>query len=99
MEDKNELRSELDYELNFDLLDFCIDWCACNTLEECQTILRTHSHIFVGEFVKSLLKINNIAKELQEVAEYQEDLELLQKLKDIPPKLMKFIITNQSLYL
>ena len=99
LEDKNELRSELDYELNFDLLDFCIDWCACNTLEECQTILRTHSHIFVGEFVKSLLKINNIAKELQEVAEYQEDLELLQKLKDIPPKLMKFIITNQSLYL
>ena len=56
-------------------------------------------NISLGDFVKAILKINNIALELEKVAIIQENLSLLEKLKNIPAITLKSCITNQSLYL
>ena len=54
--------------------------------------------IFQGEFIKSILKINNMVNELSKVAEYLQNIPLLDKLKKIPELILKFTATNQSLY-
>ena len=54
--------------------------------------------IFLGEFVKALLKINNVSAELESIAEKTGNIDLLQKLKSIPLNTLKFVATNQSLY-
>jgi hypothetical protein len=49
--------------------------------------------------VKAILKINNISGEMEKIAESIGNLELLQKLKEIPQVTLKFVATNQSLYI
>jgi len=44
------------------------------------------------------LKINNISSELEKVAEYIGNIELLHKLREIPHLTLKYVATNQSLY-
>jgi hypothetical protein len=50
---------------------------------------------FCGDFVKCCLKLVNISKEIEKNA----SLDLREKLEEGESKLMKFICTNQSLYL
>jgi hypothetical protein len=52
----------------------------------------------LGEFVKAILKVAAIAVEISAVAELIGDMELLQKCKEVPEILQKFVATNQSLY-
>ena len=54
--------------------------------------------VFLGELVKALLKINNISAEMEKVAEITGDMELLSKLREIPGMTLKYVVTNQSLY-
>jgi hypothetical protein len=61
--------------------------------------LEQEKGIFLGEFVKAILKINNISSEMEKVAEGMGNMELLSKLKEIPVKTLKFVATNQSLYI
>jgi hypothetical protein len=55
-------------------------------------------NIFLGEFIKALLKINNIAAEFENVCEITNNMKLLKKIREIPDMTMKYIATNQSLY-
>jgi superfamily II RNA helicase len=101
MEIQNYVNTGMDYTIHFDLIYYVMDWTDAETEEDCKYILQTISaekDIFLGEFVKAILKINNISAELERVAETQGDLELLQKLQQIPIKTLKFVATNQSLY-
>jgi hypothetical protein len=54
--------------------------------------------IFLGEFVKAILKINNIASEMEKIAELLGDMNFLSVLKQIPQLTLKYVATNQSLY-
>jgi hypothetical protein len=51
--------------------------------------------IFCGDFVKCCLKLINISKEIEKNA----GPDLREKLEEGNGKIMKFICTNQSLYL
>ena len=53
----------------------------------------------MGEFIKAILKINNIANEFEKVCLIQPNLELLEKLRKIPELTLKSVATAQSLYL
>jgi len=100
-ESKNNINTGTDYEIHFDLLDYVIRWCDCDSIEECKFLLQTLENekgIFLGEFVKALLKINNISSELEKVAELIGNIEFLSKLKEIPTMTLKYVVTNQSLY-
>ncbi len=92
-----------DYTIIYDLIDYVIEWCLDgNSEQKCKQILNKileEKNIFLGEFVKAILKINNIATEIEKLCEYMGNMELLSKIKQIPPNTLKFVATNQSLYI
>ncbi len=96
-----KVNSGIDYDLQYDLAPYMREWCKSQSIEECKWVLQTmmaEKGIFLGEFVKALLKINNIAVELATIAEKMGDIALLTVLKAIPEATLKFVVTNQSLY-
>ena len=102
---KNELllgiQSGSDYNMHFDLLNYIDDWCDAKSVDECKILLQKISlekGIFLGEFVKALLKINNISNEMEKIAELTSNIAFLSKLKEIPLITLKYVVTNQSLY-
>jgi superfamily II RNA helicase len=91
----------VDYNIHYDLIDYVIRWCHCDSVPECKFILQnleSEKTIFLGEFVKAILKINNMASEMEKIAESVGNIALLHKLKEIPVLTLKFVATNQSLY-
>ena len=99
----NYISSPIDIDtISYDIVNECMEWCKSENEIHCKTILKSlneDKNIFLGEFVKALLKINNIASELESVCECYGNIELLSKLKKIPEMTMKFVATNQSLYI
>jgi superfamily II RNA helicase len=98
---KNNINTGTDYEIHFDLLDYVVKWCECDCIEDCKFLLQNlekEKGIFLGEFVKALLKINNISCEMEKIAELTGNIYLLSKLKEIPTITLKYVVTNQSLY-
>lgn len=96
-----QINTGVDYFLHYDLLEYVYEWCDAESIEECKIILNKlngEKNIFLGEFVKALLKINNVSCELEKIAELTNNIELLSKLREIPNKTLKYIVTNQSLY-
>jgi superfamily II RNA helicase len=90
-----------DYTLHYDLLNYVEDWTECECIEDCRAVLSRlgeEKEIFLGEFVKALLKINNISCEMEQIAEQMGNMEFLSKLKKIPELTLKYVVTNQSLY-
>jgi superfamily II RNA helicase len=101
LELKNGINTGTDYDLIFDLTDYMMFWAECDSEPECKLLLQRMSEekdIFLGEFVKAILKVVAITVELSAVAELIGDMELLQKCKEVPEILQKFVATNQSLY-
>lgn len=99
---KNNLFTGLEYEYNFDLIDYLFEWCNCSNEQECKyiiDIMKCETEIFLGEFIKAILKINNIALELEKICETLQNMDLLKKLREIPELTLKYIATNQSLYI
>lgn len=91
----------IDYTIHYDLLDYLEAWCECDNVEMCKALLQKvgeEKDIFLGEFVKALLKINNISCEMEKIAEMTGNIEFLSKLKEIPSMTLKYVVTNQSLY-
>jgi len=90
-----------DYNMHYDLLNYVEDWTKCEDIEDCQLVLQrlaSEKEIFLGEFVKALLKINNIGAEMEKIAEMTGNIEFLSKLREIPNLTLKYVVTNQSLY-
>jgi superfamily II RNA helicase len=95
------INSGSDYNIHYDLLRYTIKWCEAQSVEECKLLLQKigeEKEIFLGEFVKALLKINNISAEMEMIAELTGNIAFLSKLKEIPIMTLKYVVTNQSLY-
>lgn len=95
------VNSGVDYSIHFDLLDYVSKWCDCECVEDCKILLQTverEKSIFLGEFVKAILKIINISSEMETIAEQMGNIEFLSVLKEVPKLTMKYVVTNQSLY-
>jgi superfamily II RNA helicase len=96
-----EINTGFDYEIHYDLLNYTEKWCDSENVEDCKVILQEmgeKKQIFLGEFVKALLKINNISSEFEKIAEMTGNILLLSNLKKIPNMTLKYVVTNQSLY-
>jgi superfamily II RNA helicase len=101
LELKEGMNTGTDYEMIFDLTDYIILWADCSSEPECKLLLqqiKEEKGIFLGEFIKAILKVTAIVAELDSVAELVGDLQLLQNLREVPLILQKFVATNQSLY-
>jgi len=95
------INTGFDYDIQYDLLNFTEKWCDTESIEDCKLVLQElalKKGIFLGEFVKSLLKINNISSEFEKIAEMTGNICFLSKLREIPNMTLKYVVTNQSLY-
>ena len=95
------INTGFDYDMHYDLLKFTEDWCDAESVEDCKLVLQElgdKKGIFLGEFVKALLKINNISCEFEKIAEMTGNIAFLSKLREIPHMTLKYVVTNQSLY-
>lgn len=103
--ERKELATNIDsgvsYNICFDLQQEMLDWVQADNEDKCKEILEMAKQkgVFTGEFIKAILKINNIADEFVKICETINHIELLEKIKEIPNKTLKYIITNQSLYI
>ena len=96
-----KIDSGMDYTIHYDLINYVDKWCLAGDEHECKLVLQqlnSEKHIFLGEFVKALLKVNNISCEFEKIAELTGNVAFLSKLKEIPTITLKFVVTNQSLY-
>lgn len=87
---------------HLELIDILPEWIKATQEKECLFILekiKSEKNIFLGDFIKAILKINTIAAELDKICEILNNLELKQKLSNIGNLTLKFIATNQSLYI
>ena len=101
IEIERNIDTGFDYDIQFDLLKFTEDWCYSESVEHCKLVLQelaVKKGIFLGEFVKALLKINNISSEFEKIAEMTGNISFLSKLREIPNMTLKYVVTNQSLY-
>ena len=87
-------------KLQYDLMEYTMSWCDCETEEECKLVLqRMESEgIFLGDFVKAVLKIVNIAREVEKVA-LMFDLIVMEAASFVPNVMLKYMVNNQSLYI
>ena len=100
-ENDNMIETGFDYSIHFDLIDYAIKWCECENETDCKLLLLQLSlekEVFLGEFIKAILKINNITSELEKIAELMGDMSFLSTLKSVPQLTLKYVATNQSLY-
>ena len=97
-----QLDTGSDYDLHYELIDYVKEWCEADNEIKCKKLInkiKEEKQIFLGEFVKAILKINNIAAEFEKICELLQNLNLLQKIKNISKLTLKYIVSNQSLYL
>jgi superfamily II RNA helicase len=97
----NMVSQHTDMELQYDFMDYIVQWCLAHSEGECKFIyqkIQQEKDIFLGEFVKAIMKINNIANELLDVCEKFGYISLMHKLSKISEMTLKHIATNQSLY-
>jgi len=100
-EGASRVETGMDNTLHYDLIHFMAEWFDASSTEECKHVLQkvqSEKGIFLGEFVKAILKINSISAELENIAESLGHIEFLRTLKEIPAKTLKFVATSQSLY-
>ena len=91
-----------DYSIHYDLIDYIFKWCSCQNVEDCKLViqlLQLEKDIEFGDFIKALLKINNICSEFQKIGELTGNIKFLEILRDVPKLTLKYIATNQSLYI
>jgi len=90
-----------DVKLQFDLVPYVVRWIKADNELECRTIISDmggNIGVFLGDFSKLLLKINNISNELFQVFTEQKNIKLAHMVSLISERILKFVVLNQSLY-
>ena len=91
-----------DFTFHKDLQKYVYDWCNAVTEDSCKMViqeLKQHTGVFLGDFIKAILKICNIVGEIEKICEMMDQVEALQKIQSVNPLLMKYVATNISLYI
>ena len=88
----------------YDIIDESMEWCDCTSEEECKMFIQTKlatKGISTGDFAKAMLKVATIAREMGALSSLdicKNEVELFHKLSQIETMVLKYIVTNQSLY-
>lgn len=101
VECKYKLNTGADYSMNYDIVNYVGQWCSCTTEDECKFVIqliKKEKDISIGDFVKAILKINNICREMENIAEENENIKLLKLFSGISKLILKYVATSESLY-
>lgn len=82
----------------YDMVDTMYEWCACKDEADCKNVIAEIEErgVSVGDFTKAVLKISTMCRELMSIC---ENVELMRKLTEVDKLVLKYVATNQSLYL
>ena len=101
-EERYRLDGGATYDANYELLPYVMRWCEATDEQECKIVIEELKHdkeVFLGEFLKALLKVNTIAQEIERVCELTQNIDLLAVVRKIPSLTLKYVVTSQSLYI
>jgi superfamily II RNA helicase len=79
-------------------IEYAYLWGKGDTVEKVYTNTDLWVHVYEGNFIRNILKIVNVVKELSEVVTLVNKPELLVKLRQCEEALYRDLITVQSLY-
>ena len=104
MEMRMDLSTGIQYEdaLQFDIIDLAMEWTELSSYLECKIFIQKiqrEKEISTGDFSKAMMKISAICRELAMIAEMNSNIEWLHKLSQVDGLILKYIATNQSLYI
>jgi hypothetical protein len=103
LEREMDAHTGIQYEdaLIFDMIEFSIKWCNCQSETDCKYFIQTDladKEISIGDFTKAMLKIVTISREWAKVCEQIGQISALHKLTQIEGMVLKYVTTCQSLY-
>ena len=103
MEERFDVNSGYNYDdsLIFDVVDLVMEWSNLESEEQCKYFIQTKLNLLeisLGDFIKALLKISTINKELIKLSIESKKTNLESKLSKIDGYILKFVATTQSLY-
>ena len=101
-ENNNNIDTGETYDLQYYLMGYVDKWIEAENVEECKYVLYLlleEKDLFLGEFVKAMLKIIAICNEIINACELVNDFLLMEKIKIIIYKIQKYVVSNQSLYI
>ncbi len=81
----------------YELVDIMPQWCECTDETQCKQVLAQLA-ISIGDFTKAILKISTIGREIANAFD-SIDTEFVYNLSKIDELILKFVATNQSLYI
>ncbi|SVA47118.1 uncharacterized protein METZ01_LOCUS99972 [marine metagenome] len=82
-----------DWELNLDMIEYCYKWCKGYKYHE------LYFDNYSGNFIKDILKLDNLICTLEVLCTILEKYELYNKLNEIHSKILRDIVNNESLYI
>ena len=87
--------------IQLNLVNISMEWADAKDENDCKYIIQKLNSISLGDFIKAMNKVNNISLELTQIVGKFDSgkIEFLKKMSLISDMVLKFIVTNQSLYL
>jgi superfamily II RNA helicase len=103
MEIERNLNTGIKYDsaLNYDIIEFSMRWCDCETETQCKEFIQSaliDKSMSIGDFTKAMLKIVTIKNEFVNICEDVGAIEFKYKLDQIEKMVLKYVTTSQSLY-
>jgi superfamily II RNA helicase len=105
-ETKLTINSGIRYDESFtySIVEESILWCDCENEEQCKIFIQeylTKKGISLGDFTKAILKISTVIKEMKNLYDLklcQGEIQWYHKISQVEDMILKYIATNQSLY-
>ena len=94
LEEENKLFINSDYTLYLDFIEPSYIWASGGTIKD----VYQYTSIYDGNFVKSILRINNICDNLMDICKNIERYDLCKKLENYSQILIRDITSINSLY-
>lgn len=102
MEGTYDFNSGANYHIIYDMIGPMMEWCELQDEQQCKYFIQTRLNdleLGLGDFCKGILKIGSMVRELSILCISIGQSEAYDKIINIEELLLKFVATNQSLYI
>ena len=87
-----------DWNVSLVMPEITYQWYRCESFQEIQETLELHD-IFVGNFLKSMIQLDNMIREIMNLCSIVQNFTLVTTLEQIHEHIYKDIVSLESLYL